>query len=162
MAGIVEIDRGDFVFLCSILVPNAEIWYIRDVLKRGAMVGRKKELNALQKALASDESAFVAIYGRRRIGKTYLVREFFKGGFVFQHTGLEKGDVRKQLSAFRDSLEDCGMSGCAVPACWMEAFRTLRDLVARSKGRTKGRFKVWRPIDFPLLEAPLHPQSILL
>ena len=42
------------------------------------MVGRKKELNALQKALASDESEFVARYGRRRIGKTYLVREFFK------------------------------------------------------------------------------------
>ncbi len=104
------------------------------------MVGRKKELNALQKALASDESEFVAIYGRRRIGKTYLVREFFKGGFVFQHTGLEKGDVRKQLSAFRDSLEDCGMSGCIVPACWMDAFRMLRDLVARSKSRRKVLF----------------------
>ena len=94
------------------------------------MVGRKKELNALQKALASDESEFVAIYGRRRIGKTYLVREFFKGGFVFQHTGLEKGDVRKQLSAFRDSLEDCGkktngcessiplMAACPTPGTW--------------------------------------------
>ena len=45
------------------------------------MVGRKREMAALQRAMMSGESEFVAIYGRRRIGKTYLVREFFKGGF---------------------------------------------------------------------------------
>ena len=104
------------------------------------MVGRKREMAALQRAMMSGESEFVAIYGRRRIGKTYLVREFFKGGFVFQHTGLEKGDMAKQLSAFRDSLEDCGMSGCAKPNGWMEAFRMLRDLVARSRSKRKVLF----------------------
>ena len=98
------------------------------------MVGRKREVSALQRAMTSGESEFVAIYGRRRIGKTYLVREFFKDKFAFQHTGLEKGDMAKQLSAFRDSLEDCGMAGCAMPNGWMEAFRMLRDLVARSSG----------------------------
>ena len=104
------------------------------------MVGRKREMAALQRAMMSGESEFVAIYGRRRIGKTYLVREFFKGGFVFQHTGLEKGDMAKQLSAFRDSLEDCGMSGCAKPNGWMEAFRMLRDLVSRSRSKRKVLF----------------------
>lgn len=104
------------------------------------MVGRKREVSALQRAMTSDESEFVAIYGRRRIGKTYLVREFFKDKFAFQHTGLEKDDMAKQLSAFRDSLEDCGMAGCAMPNGWMEVFRMLRDLVARSRSKRKVLF----------------------
>ena len=48
--------------------------------------------------------------------------------------------MAKQLSAFRDSLEDCGMAGCAMPNGWMEAFRMLRDLVARSRSKRKVLF----------------------
>ena len=53
------------------------------------MIGRTKEIDILKKAMDSKESEFVAVYGRRRIGKTYLVRQFFADKFVFQHTGLE-------------------------------------------------------------------------
>ena len=104
------------------------------------MVGRTAEIKALKRAMESDESEFIAVYGRRRIGKTYLVREFFRNKFVFQHTGLEKGDMRKQLSAFRDSLEDCGLRNCPQLVGWMDAFRKLRDLVAESRAPRKVLF----------------------
>ena len=52
------------------------------------LIGRKEELKTLHQALIADESKFVAIYGRRRVGKTFLVREAFNNDFAFYHTGL--------------------------------------------------------------------------
>ena len=57
------------------------------------MIGRKAEQDELMRMYESNESEFVAIYGRRRVGKTYLVRETFDGQFTFQHSGLAKGAV---------------------------------------------------------------------
>lgn len=51
------------------------------------IVGREKELATLRDLMASDESQFVAVYGRLRVGKTYLIREAFRYKFTFQHTG---------------------------------------------------------------------------
>lgn len=51
------------------------------------MIGRKKEIRELQRAYDSEQSEFVAIYGRRRIGKTFWVNELFGGRFAFQHAG---------------------------------------------------------------------------
>ncbi len=47
------------------------------------MIGRENEIKELRRRFASEESEFVAIYGRRRIGKTFLVNEVFNGNFVF-------------------------------------------------------------------------------
>ena len=52
------------------------------------MIGRKKEIRELENAYSGRESEFVAVYGRRRVGKTYLVRETFSERMVFRHTGL--------------------------------------------------------------------------
>lgn len=52
------------------------------------IIGRKKELELLEKIKASDRSEFVAIYGRRRIGKTFLAREAFRNDFSFYLTGV--------------------------------------------------------------------------
>lgn len=101
------------------------------------MIGRKHEISILQKALDSNESEFVAVYGRRRIGKTYLVRQFFGNRFVFQHTGLEDGDINRQLSAFRDSLLDSGIKNCPVLDSWQFAFRQLKGLIEKSKSARK-------------------------
>lgn len=101
------------------------------------MVGRVAEQKKLAKAMSSNESEFVAVYGRRRIGKTYLVREFFKGKFLFQHTGIEKGNFKRQLSGFRDSLVDCGYKGCPMPDDWTVAFRLLKELIERSRQTRK-------------------------
>ena len=52
------------------------------------MVGRRNEIEELLKSYKSSESEFVAVYGRRRVGKTYLIRSVFLEKFVFQHSGL--------------------------------------------------------------------------
>lgn len=52
------------------------------------LIGRKKEQKRLLMAVASEKSEFVAVFGRRRVGKTFLIRETFKDRFCFYHTGL--------------------------------------------------------------------------
>ena len=54
------------------------------------IIGRKRELAQLRNAYESEYSEFVAVYGRRRVGKTFLVREAFDYNFTFQHAGLAK------------------------------------------------------------------------
>ena len=100
------------------------------------MIGRIKEVEDLERMYDSNESEFVAVYGRRRVGKTYLVRETFDGRMVFQHAGLAKGGMRKQLRNFHDSLIKQGFSG-PCPVDWFEAFRQLEDFIAKSDRKRK-------------------------
>ena len=67
------------------------------------IIGRKKELEQLVEAYESEYSEFVAVYGRRRVGKTFLVREAFDYRFTFQHAGLSKSNMKKQLAAWKSS-----------------------------------------------------------
>lgn len=92
------------------------------------LIGRKNEQKTLLYLLASEESQFCVVYGRRRVGKTYLVRETFNYHFTFQHTGVARGKLREQLRAFRDSLAEAGMR-CAIPKTWFEAFDLLKQLI---------------------------------
>ena len=66
-------------------------------------IGRENEIATLHGLMSSDESQFVAVYGRRRVGKTFLIREAYKSHFVFQHTGTY-GATRRQ----QQELEQCG------------------------------------------------------
>lgn len=91
------------------------------------LIGRKNETEVLLNAFHSDRSEFVAIYGRRRVGKTYLVRETFDYHFAFQHTGILDAPLSEQLSEFRESLYRAGMKRCAMPRSWNEAFHRLID-----------------------------------
>ena len=92
------------------------------------IIGREKEQQELQSLLDKEESQFCAVYGRRRVGKTYLVRETFNYQFCFQHTGVAKGTLRQQLTAFRNSLTAAGMK-CAIPKTWIDAFELLKQLI---------------------------------
>ena len=92
------------------------------------IIGREKEQRELLSLLEKEESQFCAIYGRRRVGKTYLIRETFNYRFCFQHTGIAKGTLRQQLTAFRNSLVAAGMK-CAIPKTWIEAFELLKQLI---------------------------------
>ena len=85
----------------------------------------------------SDESEFVAIYGRRRVGKTYLVRETFDGRFTFQHSGLARGGMKRQLAHFAISLKSFGLSGRGMPKDWDEAFVMLREIIEASEFQRK-------------------------
>ena len=95
-------------------------------------VARQKEQELLRATLDADSSQFIAIYGRRRVGKTLLVREAFGYSFVFQHAGLAKGDMSEQISAFSDSLKDAGLRGFKEPSSWLEAFSLLKELIRQS------------------------------
>ena len=101
------------------------------------MIARKQELESLQWDLEKKESQFVAVYGRRRVGKTYLVRQFFKDSFAFFHTGLQKGNLNDQLVAFRDSLVKYGYSDCPALTSWREAFGCLERLVSQCRNKKK-------------------------
>ena len=100
------------------------------------MIGRTKEINELNRLYESDESEFVAVYGRRRVGKTYLIRETFADRFAFQHTGLPNATKRQQLAHFKESLVEYGFKG-AVPKDWFAAFHALKEVVAKCVLRRK-------------------------
>lgn len=89
------------------------------------LIGRENEIATLHGLMSSDESQFVAVYGRRRVGKTFLIREAYKSHFVFQYTGTYGATRRQQLSDFRESLYLAGMGKCAMPKTWSEAFGLL-------------------------------------
>ena len=95
------------------------------------MVGRKREIRDLEERYAGNEAQLIAIYGRRRVGKTYLVNELFKDRITFRHAGLSpiehEGDglLKKQLDQFYYSLVSQGMEEAKKPKSWLEAFFLL-------------------------------------
>ncbi len=100
------------------------------------IIGREIEQRQLLQAFDSDESQFIAVYGRRRIGKTYLIRQTFKDKFAFQHAGLALADKKDQLKEFASSLRRYGLPEVKVPKDWHEAFQRLIQLL-ESKPRGK-------------------------
>lgn len=93
------------------------------------IIGREKEQTALLELLTQEEAQFCAVYGRRRVGKTFLIRETFGHHFAFQHTGLAHATRKDQLREFRMSLQAAGLRINRSPADWYEAFHALEDLL---------------------------------
>ena len=104
------------------------------------MVGREKEIARLNQIYDSDESEFVAVYGRRRVGKTYLVREVFANRILFMHTGRANAAMKQQLAAFRASLQEQGLANCPPLGSWLEAFQELKRLINSSDALRKVLF----------------------
>lgn len=102
------------------------------------MIGRKSQIEAISQDLDRNEAQLIAIYGRRRIGKTYLVRKYFNDRFTFRHSGILGGSMTEQLSAFRGSLVKCGYDDCPVLESWQSAFDHLRRFL-ESGGDVVGR-----------------------
>ena len=101
------------------------------------MIGRTYEVEALREAAAADRSRFVVVYGRRRVGKTFFIREAFDYRFTFSHTGIETGSMSDQLEAFHSSLIDQGMKPCEVPKNWIQAFGLLKQFLKASADERK-------------------------
>lgn len=93
------------------------------------IVGRKREKDELMQCLMSKRPEFVVVYGRRRVGKTYLVREFFNKQFSFYATGLTDEKTKGQLRGFAASLVEYGDMEKKAPKDWFEAFVRLRKLL---------------------------------
>ena len=99
-----------------------------------AIIGREKEKRDLKKYISSEQSEFIAIYGRRRVGKTFLVKELLDGSFTFRMTGKENARLGDQLLNFSYALDDF-FHDDDIPKNWTEAFRQLsKDIEKLGEG----------------------------
>lgn len=123
------------------------------------MVGRKQEQETINRLVHSKKSEFLAIYGRRRVGKTFLVTSYFKDTFSFKHTGLSPYDttvrisLTDQLQAFYYSLLRYGLAeDKPSPKSWLEAFYLLEQLLESQPKR--GGKKIVFLDELPWMDTP--------
>lgn len=102
------------------------------------IIGRKKEIEILNEKMASTKAEFVAIYGRRRVGKTYLVRNVFDNKFTFKLTGLANATLQEQLHNYNMAMqEQYPLYGNRTANNWMEAFQHIKQVIEKSKQKKK-------------------------
>src|SRR5215211_7291114 len=96
------------------------------------LVGRINEKSLLKAALQSPEAELVAIYGRRRVGKTFLIRSVFEKEMVFEFAGVHNASLKQQLQSFSQSLQLASAHPVplAIPKNWMEAFFFLQQYLS--------------------------------
>ena len=102
------------------------------------LVGRQHEIRILQEAATCNLPQLIAVYGRRRVGKTYLIREVFKNSFTFQHAGAYNKSRKTQLYLFYQALLDAGLpKEDPAPKNWFEAFSLLKTVIRNSTQKKK-------------------------
>lgn len=103
------------------------------------IAGREDEQETLNDALTSHRSELIAVYGRRRIGKTYLIREFFGTKITFSFTGLSTGKRSDQLKNFMLKLNERtdDFKDLKQPADWLEGFSVLKQYLKGFKQTKK-------------------------
>ncbi|MBR1514605.1 MAG: AAA family ATPase [Bacteroidales bacterium] len=115
-----------------------------------SVIGREEELSTISRLYESERSEFLAIYGRRRVGKSFLIEEALGDKISFMAVGIyqkidkdnvEKVDSyrQKQLAHFYNSLLEYGLPKASnpAPASWMDAFELLKKLLQRKRSRRK-------------------------
>jgi len=121
------------------------------------MIGRKREVKELNRLYDGNKAELVAIYGRRRIGKTFLVDETFGDRITFRHAGLSpaeedsKGLLALQLEHFYNSLDIQGMEKCKKPKSWLDAFLLLEKFL---QSRDNGKRQLVFLDELPWLDTP--------
>lgn len=90
------------------------------------VIGRKKEIVEFETYVKSGKPEFIAVYGRRRVGKTFLINQLFNSRMAFSMTGVLEGDFSEQMEAFMDAMDLYGFEVKERPATWMRAFTLLR------------------------------------
>lgn len=93
------------------------------------IIGREKEISLLNNYAVSNRAEFIAVYGRRRVGKTFLINHTFADRMVFSITGVIGGNRHAQMSAFATAMDIYGTCNGEKPADWYEAFGLLRRLL---------------------------------
>ena len=101
------------------------------------IIGRHNEKEKLNKYLESEKPEFIAVYGRRRVGKTFLIREYFNRKFTFYIAGLANATKQEQLENFNATLLSYGKTPYTRSKNWMEAFRQLIHLIEHSNKKGK-------------------------
>lgn len=117
------------------------------------LVGREAQKKTIKHCLSSSESQLMAVYGRRRVGKTFLIRNYLKDQIKFAIAGLHHGDLTDQLTHFQNTLIEAGHAEAAryMPESWMDAFGQLQRYIDGLKGRGK---KVIFIDEFPWFDTP--------
>ncbi len=115
----------------------------------GKLIGRKDEITILERALSSDRPELIVVSGRRRVGKTFLIRAAYKDYIQFEFSGVHNVSFRDQLKNFHFELSRSGGSE-VVPSDWIEAFSQLRSYFDTFQSRRK---KVLFIDEFPWLDS---------
>ena len=105
------------------------------------ILGREVEVRRLNTAKNSRKSEFIAVYGRRRVGKTFLIREYFRNQMDFELTGLANASTRQQLVNFQATFQQqaAHTTPLPTPKNWIEAFQQLKTYLGGIKGQDKGK-----------------------
>ena len=102
------------------------------------IVGRISEQNILKEAFENNKSELIALYGRRRIGKTFLIREYYKKSIVFETIGLFGGSMKDQLENFYKEVKSRVKNDeLKMPNSWLKAFTQLEEYLDSLKGKSK-------------------------
>ncbi|MBP5346991.1 MAG: ATP-binding protein [Bacteroidales bacterium] len=116
------------------------------------VIARTAEVETLERKYRSQQSEFVIVYGRRRIGKTYLVNQVFADRFTFTYVGARKQKQEKQLQRFAAQLKEYSHSAFAPQLqSWEDAFDQLRSLIEQ---RPKEERKVIFIDEMPWIDTP--------
>ncbi len=114
------------------------------------MIGRYQEKKHLLRLFKDKKSHFLAVFGRRRIGKTYLIRNYFADKMSFYHTGLSNTGLALQLDNFYLSLVKYGYQSSEKPKNWLQAFEILKQLLDQNPSEKKVVFMD----ELPWLDSP--------
>ncbi len=99
------------------------------------IAGRKEEVEILESLLDKNESSFVALYGRRRVGKTFLIRQVYANSIIFECSGVHGDTMQQQLENFWRTLNETKPKAkpSLPPKTWIEAFFRLRAILDKQK-----------------------------
>ena len=101
------------------------------------ILGRNEECRRLERCVHADTSQLVVVYGRRRVGKTYLINQFFHNNFAFKITGIYGENRTTQLNNFVMALNRNSSKKYDVPNDWYEAFEYLREYIGKLSKKNK-------------------------
>lgn len=103
------------------------------------LIGRKNEQEVLKKALGSNESEMISVIGRRRVGKTYLIRTTYEHKIIFEISGLQNASGEEQLRNFSNQLKKYSGSKVTIPTPkdWLDAFFILVDFLESTNLKEK-------------------------
>ena len=101
------------------------------------LIGREREVQMLDDICGSGKAEFVAVYGRRRIGKTFLVDTYFRQEYDFFMAGMYEATKQEQLANFAHQLSQYSKKMQPVPPDWMEAFFLLQDYLESLRNKER-------------------------
>src|ERR1700712_4907506 len=115
------------------------------------IIGRKEEIQLLEESLTTKGSGLVAVYGRRRVGKTFLIHTHFQDRLAFELTGMYGASLKEQLQQFSKAMQRATGSALSLksPENWVEAFHALEQYL---EGKNKAKKWVVFLDEFPWLD----------